>query len=132
MKHLTIPCEVAVRSVAPAIRAMIAKKLIEKHSMKQTSVAEILGISQSAVSKYTREVRGHAIAIDNIEETKDQIGEMVTLITNGGYHRTEFLKLFCEVCKTVRRKGLMCQFCVENGHGRETEECRYCQDQTNI
>jgi predicted transcriptional regulator len=108
---LITPCEVAVKSVVPAVKALMAKELMEKHGFKQGQTAELLGISQSAVSKYTRKVRGYVIRIDNVEEVHVHIDGMVMLITSGEYDRADFLRLFCQACEAIRRKGLMCECC---------------------
>jgi len=126
VNNLIIPCEVAVKSVIPAVRAVLAKELAEKHNMKQNQVAEILGISQSAVSKYNSKVRGHVIEIEDIEEIKTPINNMITLLVNRKNQRTEILKLFCQTCIIIRKKGLMCQFCQKTDPTIETEECNFC------
>jgi predicted transcriptional regulator len=126
---LIIPCEIAVKSVIPAVKALIAKQLVEKHGLKQEKVAEILGISQSAVSKYTRKVRGCAIKIDGIEEIESLIEKMVGLLENETYQRREFLKTFCQTCITIRKTGIMCQFCQETEQKITIEECGFCLNQ---
>jgi predicted transcriptional regulator len=115
-----------VKSVIPAIKAVIAKELVETHSLKQIQVAEILGVSQSAVSKYTKQVRGHVIEIDNVKEIQPLINSMITLLTDGPPKRAEFLNLFCKTCITIRKKGLMCQFCQKTDPKIKTEECNFC------
>jgi predicted transcriptional regulator len=126
MNYLILPCEIAVKSVIPAIKATLAKELVEVYSLKQNQVAEILGISQSAVSKYTRQVRGHMIKIDNIEEIQPLINEMMSLLVNGTPERAEFLRLFCQTCTRIRKKGLMCQFCQKTDSKIKIEECGFC------
>jgi predicted transcriptional regulator len=126
MNYLILPCEIAVKSVIPAIKATLAKELVEVYSLKQNQVAEILGISQSAVSKYTRQVRGHMIKIDNIEEIQPLINEMMSLLVNGTPGRAEFLRLFCQTCTRIRKKGLMCQFCQKTDPKIKMEECNFC------
>jgi hypothetical protein len=123
---LILPCEIAVKSVIPAIKALIAKQLVEKHDLKQEKVAEILGISQSAVSKYTRKVRGYAIKIDDIEEIEPLVEKMVSLLEEGNYQRREFLKTFCQTCMTIRKTGIMCQFCQKTEPKIAIEECDFC------
>ena len=121
---MILPCEIAVKSVIPAIKAVMAKELVEIYDLKQDQVAEILRISQSAVSKYTRQVRGHVIRIDDIEEIRPLINEMINLLVNGTPERAEFLSLFCRTCMTIRKKGLMCQFCRKTDP--KIEECNLC------
>ncbi|MGQ9544959.1 MAG: transcriptional regulator, partial [Candidatus Bathycorpusculaceae bacterium] len=125
-EKLIVPCEIAVKSVIPAIKALIAKQLVEEHGLKQEKVAEILGISQSAVSKYTRKVRGYVIKIDGIEEIEPLIEKMVGLLEGGTYPRREFLKIFCQTCLTIRKTRLMCQFCIKTEPKTSIEECDFC------
>jgi len=125
---LIIPCEVAAKSVVPAVKALMAKELVEKRGFNQDRTAKILGISQSAVSKYTRQIRGHAIRVDNIEDIQPVIGKMADLLSTGSYRRAEFLKLFCQACSGIRRTGVMCRFCKTSNLQPEIEECRFCLD----
>jgi predicted transcriptional regulator len=110
----------------PAVKALITQELVEKHGLKQEEVAKILGISQSAVSKYTKKVRGQAIILEEMIEIQIPIDNIVTLIVDGASSRTEFLKLFCEICRTIREKGLMCEFCQKTNPTIKMEECTFC------
>lgn len=128
---MIIPCEIAVRSVLPAVKALMAKELVETYNLKQDEVAEILGISQSAVSKYTRKVRGHIMKIDNIEEIEPLIEKMIDLLRDGTDQRAVFLRFFCETCTIIREKGLMCQFCQKADPKIKIKECTFCLTQNS-
>lgn len=123
---LIIPCETASKSVIPAIKAIMAEELLEKHGLSQNQVAEILGISQSAVSKYSSKARGHIIKIDDVEEIQPQINRMIILLVSRKGRRSEFLHLFCQTCRVIRRKGLMCQFCGKTEPKILAEDCGFC------
>jgi len=123
---LIAPCEVAVKSVVPAVKALMTKELVEKYGLKQDRVAEILGISQSAVSKYTRQVRGYVIKIDNIDEVQPLIDEMIGMLVSGSCQRMELLRFFCRTCMTIRKTGLMCQFCQKTESRVQIRECSFC------
>lgn len=123
---MIIPCEIAVKSVVPAVKALMAKELVEKHGLKQDDVAEVLGISQSAVSKYGRKVRGSVIRIDDIEEIGPLISNMISSLLNGTHQRMEFLTFFCQTCRIIQKKGLMCQFCQKADSNIKIEECGFC------
>jgi predicted transcriptional regulator len=124
--RLILPCEIAVKSVIPAIKATIAKELVEIHGLKQDRVAEILGVTQSAVSKYTRQVRGHVITIDNVEGIQPLIDNMIKLLIDGSKKRNEFLALFCQMCIMIRENGLMCSFCQKTDQRIRLEDCSFC------
>lgn len=123
---MIIPCEIAVKSVIPAVKALMANELVEKRGLKQDKVAEILGISQSAVSKYTRKVRGYVIKVDDIEEIEPLIKKMIDLLVSETYQRAEFLRFFCQTCMIIRKTNLMCQFCRKADPKIKIEECGFC------
>jgi predicted transcriptional regulator len=104
----------------------MATELVEKRGLKQDAVAVTLGISQSAVSKYTRKVRGYVIKVDDLEEIKPLVEKMADLLVSGTCQRAEFLRLFCKTCMSVRRTGLMCQFCQKTNQKIKIEECGFC------
>jgi predicted transcriptional regulator len=110
----------------PAVKALMAQQLVEEHGLRQDQVAEILGISQSAVSKYSRKTRGYAIRIDNIEEIRPLVSSMIVLLTSGTYQRTEFLRFFCQTCRAIRKTSLMCDFCQKSDPRIKTDECGFC------
>jgi predicted transcriptional regulator len=105
---------------------MLAKDLMEKNRMKQTKVAEILRVSQPAISLYSRKIRGRAISLENDED----IGKLVSnvaeaLAENKLSHRDMILK-YCEICKTIRAKGLLCDLHKAFDPTINIETCELC------
>ncbi|MEM4704482.1 MAG: hypothetical protein QXJ02_05370 [Candidatus Bathyarchaeia archaeon] len=127
---MIVPCEVAVKSVVPAVKALIANELIEEYDFDQAEVAAFLGISQSAVSKYTHKVRGHAISVEDVAEVRLLAEKMTRLLVSGHGNQKEFLRLFCQTCVVVRRTRLMCQFCKKSQKKLEIGECDFCLGHT--
>jgi len=70
---MLVPCEVAVKCVLPAVRAMIAQELMTKHKLKQVETAKLLGVSQPAISLYFRKKRGKAIDLQNESDIADLV-----------------------------------------------------------
>jgi len=106
----------------------MAQQLVEQYGMNQEQVAEILGISQSAVSKYFRKVRGHVIEVDKVQEARPLIASMVIMVVNGEHQRAEFLQLFCETCGAIRKTGIVCGFCKKSDPKIKIEECGFCME----
>jgi predicted transcriptional regulator len=129
--YLILPCEVAVKSVIPAIKALMAKQLMEEHGFNQEKVAEILGVSQSAVSKYSRNMRGHSVNIDELKEIRPLMNEMMTMLLGDAYRSNRLLKLFCEACVAVRKTSVMCAFCEKTDPKTGIGDCRFCLDPTS-
>jgi predicted transcriptional regulator len=109
----------------------MAKELVEQHGFKQDQVAEILGISQSAVSKYSRKIRGYVIKVDDIQEISPLIKGMIILLLNRTHQRRELMRLFCETCVAIRGTSLMCVFCEKSDPKIQIQDCRFCIDQVS-
>ena len=125
---MLLPCEVGVQTVLPAIRALMARTIVEKHGMKEQQVAEVLGLSQSAISRYTTKNRGNILAIENVPEVQTLIDQMITLLLYGKPQQTtEILELLCQTCKIVREKGLMCEHCQKKTREKIAEICAFCR-----
>lgn len=120
------PCEVTAKSLVPAIRALLAKELIITHGMKQIEAANLLGITQTAISKYTHNVRGRVISIEDDREIKDRIKEAAASIAEKRLDKTEIVLEICYTCRFVRAKRLMCPFCKQADETVDIESCTLC------
>ena len=124
---MVMPCEIAVKSVVPSIRAFIAIDLTQSYQMKQNDVANILGITQTAVSKYTRQVRGTVIKIGDSEEIKIMMQQLTYQIADKKISRQDLVLRFCQICQIIRRNGLMCQLCKRSDPTIDTKTCQICK-----
>ncbi len=124
------PCEIAVKSVIPAIRAYVAKELTQTHKMKQNDVANLLGITQTAISKYVRDVRGQAIKIDQTEKIRNMMNEIALSVADEKISGSQLTMRFCEVCISVRRNGLMCGLCKRFDPTIDVKTCLLCKSKS--
>jgi len=125
---MLVPCEVAVKSVIPAVRAYIAKELTQTYKMKQTEVAFLLGITQTAVSKYVSNVRGRAIKIDHAKEIQSLMDETASKIADKKISGSQLVLEVCSICEAVRRNGLMCALCERSDPSFRNGSCRICME----
>jgi len=123
---MLLPCEVAVRSLIPAIRSAIARELIQTYGLKQKDVANLLGVTQTAVSKYTRHVRGAVLKIEDVEEVQPTIEEIVVSLANGRVSKYELVAKFCVACGLIRQKRLMCELCKLSDPSIDIQQCFVC------
>jgi hypothetical protein len=124
---MKLPCEVAVKSVVPAIRALLAKELTETHGLKQKEAADLLGVTQTAVSKYAHEVRGRVLLIEDDEEVRTRIIEIAVSLVEGNLDRPTLAMQMCDTCRFVRAKGLMCYLCKREDATLNIGECELCR-----
>ena len=100
-----------VKTVLPAVKAIMARQIVEKHGLNEQKTAELLGLSQSAVSRYIGRERGNLLKIEDSTEIIALISQMVTSLIKEPDNKNEILKLFCQTCQAIREKGLMCSNC---------------------
>jgi len=120
------PCEIAIRCILPSVRAMIAKELMTKHDLKQAETAKLLGVSQPAISLYYRKMRGKAIDLENDLDITKLTSNLANLLTSGNLSHKDFIPVFCEICKTIRAKGLMCKLHKTFDPTIKIEKCELC------
>ncbi len=121
---MSVPCETSVKTVAPAIRAVLAKKLLDEHDLKQEEAAEFLGISQAAISKYISKVRGKALDLDEVDEIQVWAEKVAADLVSGKMSRPQLVSALCQACKLIRDKGLICPLCWQRDSA--LKECRHC------
>lgn len=121
-----LPCEVAVKSVIPAIRSAIARELTESYGLKQKDVAELLGVTQTAVSKYTSHCRGAIFEVTEVEGVQPVIKKTVLLLAKGELDKYELAEKLCRVCGIIRQSGLMCILCRLSDPNIDNGQCIAC------
>lgn len=121
---MSVPCETSVKTVAPAIRAVLAKKLLDEHDLNQEEAAKFLGISQAAISKYISKVRGKALDLDEVDEIQVWAEKVAAELVSGEMSRTQLVRALCQACKLIRNKGLVCPLCRQRDN--TLKDCRSC------
>lgn len=117
------PCEVVALEILPAARAYVANKLIDK-GLAQIRVAQLMGLTQPAVSQYRRKMRGYnADIFDKDAELRRMMDDLVGRIAHGMMIEEQSLA-FRDICKVVLRKGLACK--LHRKHDRSLDECDIC------
>ena len=82
---------------------------MEKYNLKQKKVAELLGLTQAAISQYNRKSRGFEIRIlEKDPKIIRMIEDLTKDISLGKIGAKKIQSRFCEICKTIRKKRLIC------------------------
>ena len=124
--NMLLPCEVAVKSVIPAIRSAIARELTQKYGLKQKDVAELLGVTQTAISKYTSHCRGAIFEVTEVDGVQPVFKETVFLLANGDMSKYDLAEKLCIVCGIIRQSGLMCILCRVSDPNIDNNQCIVC------
>lgn len=125
---MLLPCEVGVKTVLPAVKAIMARTIVEKHGLTEKDTANLLGLSQSAISRYKNRGRGNnLLEIEKTIEVQLLIDQMVTYLVKEPTRKHEIMTLFCQTCKVIREKGLMCDLCRKDMAADWGAACSFCQ-----
>jgi len=104
---------------------MVARNLIEDYGMKQELIAERLGVTQAAVSKYRHQVRGEAIDLEAADEVRQISSEIASTLVRDP-NPLDISRKFCQACTDIRALGLMCETCRKVDPSWDVEHCTIC------
>ena len=108
---MLLPAEIESKTMIPALRAILAKKLASQHNIREDEISKMLGVTQAAVSNYIRGTRGDPKLILQLSSQK-QIVEMIDEITenlasNKAYTPASLSK-FIGICNYIKTSLLIC------------------------
>jgi len=124
---MILPEELASKSVIPAIRALIVKRLVEEHDMTQQEAAKLLGVTQPAVSKYLHHKRGAAIRLGGIKEIEQATSEIAEMVSTHKAKQTEVMSKIEAACEYVRRNRYMCDLHKRLEPEFDVNSCHVCE-----
>ena len=105
------PCIIVVRYILPALRVLIAKELVEKHGLKRVRAAEKMELTPAAITQYLKKVRGETAV--KMVESSDEAIKIISAMTNDLAKDEasvyDVLQNICQICQTMRSKGLLCE-----------------------
>ena len=102
-------CEVVVSTILPAMRSLITNELLKKYGLTQKQAADLSGLTQPAISQYSRESRGSKTKIlEKHPKIMRMIDDLTKDIVSGRIGSKEIQSRFCEICKTIRENKLIC------------------------
>lgn len=122
-----LPEELVVKSALPALRASIAKKLLSEYGFTQKKVAELLGVTQTAISYYLSNKRGSG-AQDSVQDetVKKTISEIAKMLTQKDVDRRAVATKFTEALTYIRRNRLLCNVHKQYEPQLDSDACDIC------
>lgn len=102
---MRLACETVVNDILPAVRSLMAKELHDK-GYSQTEIAELLDLTQPAVSQYLSAARGAEVRrIERDDAAYEAVTDLVEELVTGG-DADSYSQQFCEVCRVIQEHGL--------------------------
>ena len=108
---MLLPSEIESKSLIPALRAIIAKKLANEYKIREDQISKMLGVTQAAISNYIRGTRGDPELIKKLLAEK-QVSEIIieicnNLATDKSYTPSTLAK-FIGLCNYIKSSLLIC------------------------
>jgi predicted transcriptional regulator len=127
---MLLPSEIEAKSLIPAVRAILANKLIKEYALKEEDVARVLGITQAAVSNYVRGTRGDLELISKLESVREvmrMIDDIAKdLSTNKAYTPSTLAK-FIGLTNYMRYTLLICDVHHSMESNIDEQICEQCR-----
>ncbi|MCL5730254.1 MAG: transcriptional regulator [Candidatus Pacearchaeota archaeon] len=99
----TMPQELEVWYLIPALRRELAKIFIQQYGLKQKKAAECLGITEAAISQYLKSKRGSEIKFS--EKAMKEIKRAAKGVVEG---KEDIMKEIYSLCVQLRKSKAMC------------------------
>ena len=127
---MLLPSEIEAKSLIPAIRSILARKLIKEFHLKEEDVAKMLGVTQAAVSNYVRGTRGDtqlAEKLGGVQEVKRIVDDIARdLAANKAYTPSTMAK-FVQLCNYMRYTFIICDVHHSMESNIDSKVCEQCE-----
>ncbi|GIU72802.1 MAG: hypothetical protein KatS3mg003_2281 [Candidatus Nitrosocaldaceae archaeon] len=127
---MLLPSEIESRSLIPAVRVIIARKLANEHGMKEDKIAKILGVTQAAVSNYVRGTRGDTQLVNKlneIPEVKRIIDDITNEIAKNSSFRASTMAKYIGLFNYLRQSYIICDVHHTLEKDIDEEACKACE-----
>lgn len=127
---MLLPAEIESKTLIPAIRAILAKKLTADHGMREDSISKMLGVTQAAVSNYIRGTRGDPELIEKLlseERVAKMIDNLSLDLASDRAYTPSSLSKFIGLCNYIKSSLLICEIHHSMETGIDERVCKECE-----
>ncbi len=114
----TLPQEIEVWYIIPAIRREMANSFSKEHKISYDKIAELMGLTKAAISHYVKNKRAAKIKLHPkaSEEVKKSCKRIIK-------NKTGVIEEISNILKIIKDKKLHCEVCGEIING-ELHDCK--------
>ena len=128
---MLLPAEIESKTLIPALRAIMAKTLAEKHEIREDQISKMLGVTQAAVSNYIRGTRGDPELIKKlVAETQvfEMISEISSDLASDRAYSPSSLSKFIGLCNYIKSSLLICDIHHNLESNIDEAVCKECEN----
>lgn len=127
---MLLPAEIESKTLIPAIRAILAKKLTANYGIPEDTISKMLGVTQAAISNYVRGTRGDPALIEKLLQNK-KVSELIEDLSNNlasdrAYTPSSLAK-FIGLCNYIKSSLLICDIHHQMESGIDEQICKECE-----
>ena len=121
----TMPQEIEVRYILPAIRRELARIFIEERKFSQKEAAAMLGLTEAAVSQYQHSKRAKEVIFTEsiINEIRESAGSILTDKNN----KKKVLSEMYRLTSLTTVKQILCD--IHRAQSKDLAHCNICFDE---
>jgi predicted transcriptional regulator len=128
---LLLPAEIESKTLIPALRAILAKKLAEEHDIREDEISKMLGVTQAAISNYIRGTRGDPSLIAKLLAEKQvaiMIDELTDSLSSNMAYTPSSLSKFIGLCNYIKSSLLICEIHHNLESNIDEQVCKECEN----
>ena len=128
---MLLPAEIESKTLIPALRAILSKKLAEEHKIREDEISKMLGVTQAAVSNYIRGTRGDPQLIQKLlseEQVAKLINELCDSLTTDMAYTPSSLAKFIGLCNYIKSSLLICDIHHNLESDIDEKVCKECEN----
>ncbi|MBI2655097.1 hypothetical protein HYX06_01595 [Candidatus Woesearchaeota archaeon] len=120
----TMPQEIEVRYILPAIRRELARTLIKDHNLSQKEAANILGLTEAAISQYQHSKRAKEVVFsDNVT---DEIRKSADKILSDKKNKQRVIAEMYRISSLTTVRHILCD--LHRSQSKDLANCNVCFD----
>ena len=128
---MLLPAEIESKTLIPALRAILAKKLAETHKIREDEISKMLGVTQAAVSNYIRGTRGDPQLIEKLgheEQVAKMLDELSENLASDMAYTPSSLSKFIGLCNYIKSSLLICDIHHNLESDIDEKICKECEN----
>jgi len=128
---MLLPAEIESKTLIPALRAILAKKLADTHNIREDEISKMLGVTQAAVSNYIRGTRGDPQLIEKLgreEQVAKMLDELSESLASDMAYTPSSLSKFIGLCNYIKSSLLICDIHHNLESNIDEKICKECEN----
>jgi len=118
----TMPQDIEVRYILPAIRRELTNAFIEKHKLNQKEAAKLLGMTEAAISQYRHSKRAKEVVFS--DEVLNQIRASADKILGDRKNKQRLVAEIYRISGLAKVRHIICD--LHRAQSKDLKDCSIC------